>query len=120
MGQNVNAYRGNTHDGEEADLADLIELIAAIEGIDRIRFTTSHPVEFSQRLIDVYAKVPELVDHLHLPVQSGSDRVLNMMKRGHMILEYKSKIKKLKAIRPNLSMSSDFYYRFSGRNESRF
>jgi tRNA-2-methylthio-N6-dimethylallyladenosine synthase len=120
LGQNVNAYRGNTHDGEEADLADLIELIAAIEGIDRIRFTTSHPVEFSQRLIDVYAKVPELVDHLHLPVQSGSDRVLNMMKRGHMILEYKSKIKKLKAIRPNLSMSSDFIIGFPGETNQDF
>jgi len=96
LGQNVNAYRGETHDGQEADLADLIELTAAIEGIDRIRFTTSHPVEFSQRLIDVYGKVPELVSHLHLPVQSGSDRILTMMKRGHMVLEYKSKMRKLK------------------------
>jgi tRNA-2-methylthio-N6-dimethylallyladenosine synthase len=120
LGQNVNAYRGKTHDGEEADLADLIELVAAIEGIDRIRFTTSHPVEFSQRLIDVYAKVPELVNHLHLPVQSGSDRVLNMMKRGHMILEYKSKIRKLKSIRPNLSLSSDFIIGFPGETNKDF
>ncbi len=120
LGQNVNAYRGETHDGGEADLADLIELVAAIDGIDRIRFTTSHPVEFSQRLIDVYARVPELVSHLHLPVQSGSDRILNMMKRGHMILEYKSKIKKLRAIRPNLSMSSDFIIGFPGETNKDF
>lgn len=120
LGQNVNAYRGKTHDDEEADLADLIELTAAIDGIDRIRFTTSHPVEFSQRLIDVYAKVPELVSHLHLPVQSGSDRVLNMMKRGHMVLEYKSKIRKLKANRPDLSMSSDFIIGFPGETDKDF
>ncbi|TQV87840.1 tRNA (N6-isopentenyl adenosine(37)-C2)-methylthiotransferase MiaB [Aliikangiella coralliicola] len=120
LGQNVNAYRGKTHDGGHADLADLIELVAAIEGIDRIRFTTSHPVEFSQRLIDVYAKVPELVSHLHLPVQSGSDRVLNMMKRGHTVLEYKSKIRKLKAIRPNISMSSDFIIGFPGETDQDF
>ena len=120
LGQNVNAYRGKTHDGGESDLADLIELIAAIDGIDRIRFTTSHPVEFSQRLIDVYAKVPELVSHLHLPVQSGSDRILAAMKRGHMILEYKSKIRKLKAIRPNLSMSSDFIIGFPGESDKDF
>lgn len=120
LGQNVNAYRGKTHDGGEADLADLIELVAAIEGIDRIRFTTSHPVEFSQRLIDVYGKVPELVSHLHLPVQSGSDRVLNMMKRGHTILEYKSKIRKLRKIRPDLSMSSDFIIGFPGETDQDF
>ncbi len=120
LGQNVNAYRGVTHDHGEADLADLIELIAAIEGIDRIRFTTSHPVEFSQKLIEVYAKVPELVSHLHLPVQSGSDRILALMKRGHMILEYKSKIRKLKEIRPNLSMSSDFIIGFPGETDKDF
>ncbi|WP_196139466.1 tRNA (N6-isopentenyl adenosine(37)-C2)-methylthiotransferase MiaB [Aliikangiella sp. G2MR2-5] len=120
LGQNVNAYRGKTHDGGEADLAALIELIAAIEGIDRIRFTTSHPVEFSQRLIDVYEKVPELVSHLHLPVQSGSDRILNMMKRGHTALEYKSKIRKLKKIRPGISMSSDFIIGFPGETEKDF
>jgi len=120
LGQNVNAYRGKTHDGGESDLADLIELIAAVDGIDRIRFTTSHPVEFSQNLIDVYAKVPELVSHLHLPVQSGSDRILAAMKRGHMILEYKSKIRKLKAIRPNLSMSSDFIIGFPGETDKDF
>ncbi len=120
LGQNVNAYRGLTHDGGEADLADLIELVAAIDGIDRIRFTTSHPVEFSQRLIDVYAKVPELVSHLHLPVQSGSDRILAAMKRGHMVLEYKSKIRKLREIRPNLSMSSDFIIAFPGETEKDF
>lgn len=120
LGQNVNAYRGATHDGGEADLADLIELVAAIDGIDRIRFTTSHPVEFSQKLIDVYAKVPELVSHLHLPVQSGSDRILALMKRGHMILEYKSKIRKLREIRPNLSMSSDFIIGFPGETDKDF
>ncbi len=120
LGQNVNAYRGKTHDGGEADLADLIELVAAIEGIDRIRFTTSHPVEFSERLIEVYGKVPELVSHLHLPVQSGSDRILAAMKRGHMVLEYKSKIRKLKKIRPDLSMSSDFIIGFPGETDKDF
>ncbi len=120
LGQNVNAYRGKTYDGGESDLADLIELIAAIDGIDRIRFTTSHPVEFSQRLIDVYGKVPELVSHLHLPVQSGSDRILAAMKRGHMILEYKSKIRKLRKIRPDLSMSSDFIIGFPGETDKDF
>lgn len=120
LGQNVNAYRGKTHDGGESDLADLIELIAAIEGIDRIRFTTSHPMEFSDRLIEVYDKVPELVSHLHLPVQSGSDRILAAMKRGHMILEYKSKIRKLKKIRPDLSMSSDFIIGFPGETDKDF
>lgn len=120
LGQNVNAYRGKTHDGREADLAELIELVASIDGIDRIRFTTSHPVEFSQRLIDVYAKVPELVSHLHLPVQSGSDRILNLMKRGHMVLEYKSKLRKLKAIRPDIAFSSDFIVGFPGESEQDF
>lgn len=120
LGQNVNAYRGAMHDGEIADLALLIEYVAAIDGIDRIRFTTSHPMEFSDSLIDVYARVPELVSHLHLPVQSGSDRVLALMKRGHTRLEYKSKIKRLRAIRPNLSMSSDFIIGFPGETEKDF
>ncbi len=120
LGQNVNAYRGIMHDGQIADLAVLIEYVAAIEGIDRIRFTTSHPVEFSDSLIDVYGKVPELVSHLHLPIQSGSDRVLALMKRGHTRLEYKSKIKRLRAIRPDLSMSSDFIIGFPGETDNDF
>ena len=120
LGQNVNAYRGEMHDGTIADLALLIEYVAVIEGIDRICFTTSHPVEFSDSLIDVYGKVPELVNHLHLPVQSGSDRVLALMKRGHTRLEYKSKIKRLLAIRPNLSMSSDFIIGFPGETDKDF
>jgi tRNA-2-methylthio-N6-dimethylallyladenosine synthase len=120
LGQNVNAYRGVMHDGEIADLALLIEYVAAVEGIDRIRFTTSHPMEFSDSLIEVYARVPELVSHLHLPVQSGSDRVLALMKRGHTRLEYKSKIKRLRAIRPNLSMSSDFIIGFPGETDKDF
>jgi len=93
LGQNVNAYAGATHDGDLADLALLIHYVAAIDGIDRIRFTTSHPVEFSSSLIEAFAEVPELVDFVHLPVQSGSDRILSMMKRGHTVLEYKQKIR---------------------------
>ena len=120
LGQNVNAYRGEMHDGEIADLALLIEYVAAVDGIDRIRFTTSHPMEFSDSLIEVYARVPELVSHLHLPVQSGSDRVLSLMKRGHTRLEYKSKIKRLRKIRPNLSMSSDFIIGFPGETDKDF
>ena len=120
LGQNVNAYRGIMHDGHIADLALLIEYVAAIDGIDRIRFTTSHPLEFSDSLIDVYGKVPELVSHLHLPVQSGSDRVLAMMKRGHTRLEYKNKIKRLRSIRPELSMSSDFIIGFPGETDKDF
>ena len=120
LGQNVNAYRGVMHDGEIADLALLIEYVAAIDGIDRIRFTTSHPMEFSDSLIDVYGRVPELVSHLHLPVQSGSDRILALMKRGHTRLEYKSKIKRIRAIRPNLSMSSDFIIGFPGETDKDF
>jgi len=120
LGQNVNAYRGEGHDGQIMDLAELISLVATIDGIDRIRFTTSHPVEFSDSLIDVYAEVPELVSHLHLPVQSGSDRVLAMMKRGHTVLEYKSKIRRLKKIRPDLYMSSDFIVGFPGETEADF
>ncbi len=120
LGQNVNAYRGEMHDGGIADLALLIEYVAAIDGIERIRFTTSHPVEFSDSLIEVYGKVPELVSHLHLPVQSGSDRILALMKRGHTRLEYKNKIRRLRAIRPELSMSSDFIIGFPGETDKDF
>jgi tRNA-2-methylthio-N6-dimethylallyladenosine synthase len=120
LGQNVNAYRGVMHDEQIADLALLIEYVAAIEGIDRIRFTTSHPLEFSDNLIDVYGRVPELVSHLHLPVQSGSDRILALMKRGHTRLEYKNKIKRLRTVRPNLSMSSDFIIGFPGETDKDF
>ncbi len=120
LGQNVNAYQGLMEDGDVADLALLIRYVAHIDGIDRIRYTTSHPVEFSQDLIEVYADVPELVSHLHLPVQSGSDRVLAMMKRGHMAVEYKQKIRKLREIRPNLSLSSDFIVGFPGESDADF
>ncbi|MCP3672875.1 MAG: tRNA (N6-isopentenyl adenosine(37)-C2)-methylthiotransferase MiaB [Gammaproteobacteria bacterium] len=120
LGQNVNAYSGETHNGTLMDLAELITLVATIDGIDRIRFTTSHPLEFSDNLIDVYADVPELVSHLHLPIQSGSDRVLAMMKRGHTVLEYKSKIRRLKKIRPDLYLSSDFIIGFPGETKADF
>jgi len=120
LGQNVNAFQGETHDGDIMDLAELITMIAAIDGIDRIRFTTSHPVEFTDSLIEVYADVPELVSHLHLPVQSGSDRILAAMKRGHMVLEYKSKIRRLQKIRPDISISSDFIIGFPGETEKDF
>ena len=120
LGQNVNSYRGVMDDGEVADLALLISIIAQIEGIDRIRFTTSHPVEFSDRLIETYAEVPELVSHLHLPVQAGSDKILSLMKRGHTAIEYKSKIRKLKQVRPDISISSDFIIGFPGETENDF
>jgi tRNA-2-methylthio-N6-dimethylallyladenosine synthase len=120
LGQNVNAYRGLMDDGDYCDLALLIHYVAAIEGIDRIRFTTSHPVEFSDSLIEAYATVPELVSHLHLPIQSGSDRVLMMMKRGHTAIEYKHKIRKLREIRPDLSLSSDFIIGFPGETDADF
>ena len=120
LGQNVNAYRGVGADGDTLDLADLIRLIRDIDGIDRIRYTTSHPVEFSDALIQVYEDVPELVSHLHLPVQSGSDRILAMMKRNHMVLEYKSKLRKLKRIRPDISFSSDFIIGFPGETDRDF
>ena len=125
LGQNVNAYQGemNAEDGsvdETADLALLITYVAAIDGIDRIRFTTSHPVEFSDRLIEVYAEVPELVSFVHLPVQSGSDLTLSAMKRGHTALEYKSKIRRLRAQRPGLTVSSDFIIGFPGETEKDF
>jgi tRNA-2-methylthio-N6-dimethylallyladenosine synthase len=120
LGQNVNAYRGAMADGTVADFALLIEYVAAIDGIERIRFTTSHPVEFSDNLIEVYARVPQLVDHLHLPVQSGSDRILALMKRGHTALEYKAKIRKLRAVRPDISLSSDFIVGFPGETDADF
>ena len=120
LGQNVNAYRGDMHDGEVADLALLITYIAAIDGIDRIRYTTSHPLEMSDSLIQVYAEVPELVGHLHLPVQSGSDRILAMMKRNHTALEYKSIIRRLRAARPGISLSSDFIIGFPGETGDDF
>ncbi len=120
LGQNVNAYCGPMHDGEIADLALLIHYVAAIEGIDRIRFTTSHPVEFTDSLIQAYAEVPQLVSFLHLPVQSGSDRVLALMKRGHTALEYKAKIRKLREARPDISISSDFIVGFPGETEADF
>ncbi len=120
LGQNVNAYRGLMHDGEVADLALLIRYCAAIDGVDRIRFTTSHPVEFSDSLIEAYAEVPELVSFLHLPVQSGSDRVLAQMKRGHTAIEYKDKIRRLRRARPEISISSDFIVGFPGETETDF
>ncbi len=120
LGQNVNAYRGDLQDGQFADLAYLIATVAAVPGIDRIRYTTSHPVEFTDSLIDLYGEVPELVSHLHLPVQSGSDRILAKMKRGHTVLEYKSKIRRLRRIRPEISLSSDFIIGFPGETDDDF
>ena len=121
LGQNVNAYRGPMGGTAEiADFALLIEYVASIPGVERIRYTTSHPNEFTQRLIDVYGKVPQLVNHLHLPVQHGSDRILMAMKRGYTALEYKSTIRKLRAVRPDISMSSDFIVGFPGETEEDF
>jgi len=120
LGQNVNAYRGLMKNGKICDLALLIEFVAKIKGIERIRYTTSHPVELTNNLINVYGRIPELVDHLHLPVQSGSDRILALMKRGHTNLEYKNKIKKLLEIRPNISISSDFIIGFPGETKKDF
>ncbi len=121
LGQNVNAYRGALADeSDTADLALLIRYVAAIDGIDRIRFTTSHPVELSDSLIDVYADVPELVSFVHLPVQSGSDRILSAMQRGHTVLEFRSKIRRLRQARPGIGISSDFIVGFPGETESDF
>ncbi|MDX1491996.1 MAG: tRNA (N6-isopentenyl adenosine(37)-C2)-methylthiotransferase MiaB [Pseudohongiellaceae bacterium] len=120
LGQNVNAYRGLSHDGKITDFATLIQYIAAIEGIDRIRYTTSHPMEFSSSLVEIYKHVPQLVNHLHLPVQSGSDRILAAMKRGHTAAEYLKIINELKAIRPNISLSSDFIIGFPGETQQDF
>ena len=120
LGQNVNAYRGRNHLGELVDFAELLCYVAAVPGIDRLRYTTSHPVEFNDALIDVYGEIPSLVNHLHLPVQSGSDRILAMMKRSHTALEYKSKIRRLRTIRPDISLSSDFIIGFPGETEQDF
>ena len=120
LGQNVNSYLGPMHDGQIADLATLIYYVAAVDGIDRIRFTTSHPVEFTDSLIQAYAEVPELANYLHLPVQHGSDRILARMKRGHTAIEYKQKIRKLREVRPDISLSSDFIVGFPGETDSDF
>jgi tRNA-2-methylthio-N6-dimethylallyladenosine synthase len=120
LGQNVNAYCGTGDDGETVDFAFLLQAIAALEGITRLRFTTSHPRDMSQRLIDVYATTPKLVSHLHLPVQSGSDRILAAMKRGHTVLEYKSIIRRVRAARPDICVTSDFIVGFPGETEQDF
>ena len=120
LGQNVNDYRGPTHEGGVADLASLMEYMSAIDGIDRIRFTTSHPLAFSNRLIQAYADIPQLANHLHLPVQSGSDRILAAMKRGYTALEYKAKIRRLRKIRPDICVSSDFIIGFPGETDEDF
>jgi tRNA-2-methylthio-N6-dimethylallyladenosine synthase len=120
LGQNVNAYRGAMHDGTTADLALLIHYVAAIDRVERIRFTTSHPVEFSDSLIAAFGEVPQLANYLHLPVQSGSDRILSLMKRGHTVLEYKQKIRRLRALRPDISLSSDFIVGFPGETDRDF
>ncbi|AHE67493.1 tRNA-N6-isopentenyladenosine-37 thiotransferase enzyme MiaB [Legionella oakridgensis ATCC 33761 = DSM 21215] len=120
LGQNVNDYRGAMHHGEVADLALLIHYLAAIDGIDRIRFTTSHPVAFSDNLIQAFAEVPELANHLHLPVQSGSDRILALMKRGYTAMEYKSKIRKLRKVRPDIRLSTDIIVGFPGETDRDF
>lgn len=120
LGQNVNDYRGPTHEGDIADLATLIDYIAAMDEIQRIRFMTSHPVAFSNRLIDAYANNPKLANYLHLPVQSGSDRILAAMKRGYTALEYKAKIRKLRKVRPDISLSSDFIIGFPGETDKDF
>lgn len=120
LGQNVNDYRGEMHEGDIADLALLIRYIAVIDGIERIRFTTSHPLAFSDSLIQAYAEIPKLANHLHLPVQSGSDRILALMKRGYTALEYKSKIRKLRKVRPDICISSDFIVGFPGETDADF
>lgn len=120
LGQNVNDYRGKMENGDIADLALLIHYVAAIEGIGRIRFTTSHPLAFSDNLINAFAEVPELANHLHLPIQSGSDRILSMMKRGYTALEYKSKIRKLRKVRPDIHLSTDIIVGFPGETDKDF
>ena len=120
LGQNVNAYRGAMEDGEIADFALLLHYVAAVNGIDRIRFTTSHPIEFSDNLIEAFAEIPQLVNHLHLPVQSGSDHILKMMKRGHTRADYIETIRKLRLVRPGISLSSDFIIGFPGESDKDF
>jgi tRNA-2-methylthio-N6-dimethylallyladenosine synthase len=119
LGQNVNSYRGQIDD-DQADLAELIHYVAQVSGIERIRYTTSHPVEFSDSLLEAYRDVPELVDHLHLPVQSGSDRILRLMKRGHQVADYTAKLRRLREIRPGISLSSDFIVGFPGETDQDF
>jgi tRNA-2-methylthio-N6-dimethylallyladenosine synthase len=120
LGQNVNAYRGEMTDGEDADFALLLHYLAEVPGIERIRYTTSHPLEFTQRLIDAYGTIPKLVSQLHLPVQSGSDRVLAAMKRGYTVLEYKSIVRRLRKVRPDISLTSDFIIGFPGETDADF
>ena len=120
LGQNVNAYRGVMHDGAVADFGFLIRAIAQIEGIGRIRFTTSHPMEFSDSLVEAYAHVPQLANYLHLPVQAGSDRILAAMKRGYTALEYKQRIRKLRAVRPDIALSTDIIVGFPGETDADF
>ncbi len=120
LGQNVNAYRGPMHDGRIADLATLIHYVALVDQIERIRFTTSHPLEFNERLIKAFAEVPKLANYLHLPVQSGSDRILSLMKRGHTVLEYKQKIRRLREFRPDISISTDIIVGFPGETDDDF
>ncbi len=120
LGQNVNAYRGEMDDGEIADFSLLLHFVAAVDGIDRIRFTTSHPIEFTDELVEAFAEIPELVNHLHLPVQSGSDSILSMMKRGHTRADYLATMEKVKAVRPGISLSSDFIIGFPGETDADF
>jgi tRNA-2-methylthio-N6-dimethylallyladenosine synthase len=120
LGQNVNSYRGATHDGKFADLSTLIHYVALVEQIERIRFTTSHPIDFGDRLIQAYADLPKLVNYLHLPVQSGSDRILSLMKRRHTVLEYKQKIRRLREVRPDISLSTDIIVGFPGETATDF
>jgi len=120
LGQNVNAYSGLRHDGTHADLATLLRYLAEVEGIERLRFMTSHPVEFGDALIRAYAEIDKLADHLHLPVQSGSDRILALMKRGHTVLEYKSRLRRLRTVRPDISITTDFIVGFPGETDEDF